>query len=317
MTEQEVFISICIPAYKRTDFLKRLLDSIVVQTFRSFEVIIADDSPGNEVKQMADDFSPQLPFLFYHRNSKQLGTPSNWNEAVRHARGEWIKIMHDDDWFSGPGSLARFADAAKKEKNGMIFSSYFDVFLATGKVKRIIPPAFRFRRLRNEPATLLSRNIIGPPSVMMHRNDGLHCYDPGLKWLVDIDMYVRRLEHDKIVYLPEPLVKVGVGTDQVTASVHGAPDVEVPEYFQFLHKTGIHKLKNILVYDAWWRFVRNFQLFSEAEVRGYGYKENIHPVLLNMMRCQKRLPLFILKIGIFSKAIMFFHFLLNRNKLSQ
>ncbi|MGZ5190970.1 MAG: glycosyltransferase family 2 protein, partial [Flavisolibacter sp.] len=34
------FVSICIPAYKRPDFLIRLLDSIRVQTFKDFEVIV-------------------------------------------------------------------------------------------------------------------------------------------------------------------------------------------------------------------------------------------------------------------------------------
>jgi len=315
MADQEVFISICIPAYKRTEFLKRLLDSIVIQTFRSFEVIISDDSPGEEVKQMADLFKPHLPFLIYHRNEKQLGTPSNWNEAIRHSRGQWIKLMHDDDWFSGPASLEGFANAAKKENSAMFFSSYWDVFLATGKEKRMIPPAIRFQMLRKEPAILLSRNVIGPPSVVMHRNDGLHYYDPALKWLVDIDMYVRRLLVDRIIYIPEPLVKVGVGNDQVTASVHGAPEIEVPEHFQFLQKIGIQKLKNVLVYDAWWRFIRNFHLFSEEEIKKYGYHGVIHPVLLRMIYWQRSLPAFLLKTGIFSKAIMFFHFLLNRNKL--
>ena len=36
-------ISICIPAYKHPDFLKRLLDSISIQSFKNFEVIISDD----------------------------------------------------------------------------------------------------------------------------------------------------------------------------------------------------------------------------------------------------------------------------------
>ena len=160
------------------------------------------------------------------------------------------------------------------------------------------------------------QKIIGPPSVIMHRNDGFHVYDTELKWLVDIDMYTRRLEVDKIVYLPEPLVKVGIGDTQVTALVHGAADIEVPEYFHFLQKTGLKKLRNVLVYDAWWRFIRNFKLFSEATIQQYGYSGSIPPVIVRMTSLQKRLPLFLLKNGIFSKTIMFFHFLWNRKKIS-
>jgi hypothetical protein len=125
------------------------------------------------------------------------------------------------------------------------------------------------------------------------------------------------LQSNQIVYLPGSLIKVGIGNDQVTASVHGSPHVEVPEYFHFLQKTGVQKLKNILVYDAWWRFLRNFQLFSETVIRSYGYTGFIHPVIIKMSLFQGKLPLFLLRKGMFSKAIMFFHFLANRRKLSQ
>jgi|SRR5688572_19562082 len=317
MTEQEIFISICIPAYKRTEFVKRLLDSIVIQTFKNYEVIISDDSPGDEVRQIVDHFSRDLSPIVYFKNPKPLGTPANWNKAISLGKGKWIKLMHDDDWFSGPDSLVKFAEAAKKETGAMLFASYHDVFLATGKEKRIIPPALRFRMLKKEPAILISRNIIGPPSVIMHRNDGFHFYDTELKWLVDIDMYIRRLKDDKIVYLPEPLVKVGIGGTQVTASVHGAAEIEVPEYFHFLQKTGVNKLRNVLVYDALWRFIRNFKLYSGATIQQYGYSGSIPPVILRMISIQRSLPLFLLRNGIFSKTIMFFHFLWNRKKISR
>ena len=316
MTEPDIFISICIPAYKRTAFVKRVLESIAIQTFRDFEVIISDDSPGEEVRKITESFSEHLSPIIYFKNPQPLGTPANWNKAISLSRGKWIKIMHDDDWFSGPDSLSRFADAAKRESAAMLFSSYFDVFLSTGKQKRVVPPAFRFRMLKKEPAILISKNIIGPPSVVMHRNDGKHFYDTGLKWLVDIDMYVRRLKEEKIVYLPEPLVKVGIGDDQVSAHVHGSPEIEVPEHFHFLAKNGENKLKNVLVFDAWWRFIRNFRLFSEATVQHYGYAGKIPRVISRMISFQRRLPLGLLRTGVFSKCFMFFHFLANRRKIS-
>jgi len=317
MPADRPYISICIPAYKRTEFLKRLLDSIAIQKFRDFEVIISDDSPGDEVKSMADHFSEHLPALIYHRNTIPLGTPANWNEATRHGRGEWIKIMHDDDWFCGPDSLTKFAEAARKTGDNFVFSSYFDVYLSKNKRKRIMPPTFRFRMLQKEPAILISKNIIGPPSVVMCKNDGNHRYDTRLKWLVDIDMYICRLQQDKIVYLPEPLINVGIGEDQVTSFVHGVPEVEVPEHFYFLKKHGVKQLKNILVYDAWWRFVRNFRLFSKAIIENYGYSGSVHPVILSMISWQKRMPGALLRNGLFSKSAMFLHFVTHKKGLSE
>jgi glycosyltransferase involved in cell wall biosynthesis len=121
------FISICIPAYKRPDFLKRLLDSIAVQTFRDFEVIMTDDSPDGSVAQLVKEYESSF-HVHYHKNPTPLGSPGNWNAALSLAKGQWIKMMHDDDWFADAGSLAEFADTAKHNKNkSFIFSGFTEV----------------------------------------------------------------------------------------------------------------------------------------------------------------------------------------------
>ncbi|MGC4103703.1 glycosyltransferase family 2 protein [Ferruginibacter sp.] len=309
------FISICIPAYKRIDFLERLFQSIIGQSFRDYEVVVTDDSPGTEVEELSMKYKDRFPALTYKRNGNALGTPSNWNEAVLHAKGKWIKIMHDDDWFEGVDALGVFAKATTVSNADLFFSAYYDVFLKDGTRKLITPTPMRYRQLRKEPVTLLSRNIIGPPSVLLYRNDGKHPYDPALKWLVDIDMYVRRLRDDKIHHLPDAIINVGVGQYQVTASVHGNPSVEIPEHFYFLGKTGMKPVRNILVYDYWWRFFRNFNLKNKEAIRKYGQQIEVHDVFFSMMNWQKMIPRFLLKFGPFSKAVMWIHFISNRHRI--
>ncbi len=107
------FISICIPAYKRTQYLQRLLRSIAEQTFNNFEVIVSDDSNDDSVKKLIAQFENQFS-LKYWQNQTSLGTPANWNAAIQKAAGEWIKLMHDDDWFATPSALQQFADATKQ-----------------------------------------------------------------------------------------------------------------------------------------------------------------------------------------------------------
>src|SRR5664279_4050459 len=125
--DDALFISICIPAYQRTEFLKRLLDSISAQVYPHFEVVITDDSPGNEVQELVEKH-PIRPKVRYFKNNMKLGTPENWNESMRRAKSDWIKIMHDDDWFSEPGSLGDFADHVRKGKSAFYFSAYSNVY---------------------------------------------------------------------------------------------------------------------------------------------------------------------------------------------
>lgn len=307
-------ISICIPTYKRADGVKRLLESISVQTFIDFEVIITDDSPTDDLKQLCDEYAPAFS-IKYIKNASPLGTPENWNEAIRHAAGKWIKIIHDDDWLATADALQKFADAANEQACDFIFSAYTNIY-ENGKQRIVFPEKYRLNLVQKEPSILLARNFIGPPSVVMHKNDQGFWYDQALKWLVDIDMYMRRLKEQKYYYIPEPLINVGVGKTQVTNYVKTVPEIQIPEHFHLLEKMGVDSLKNVLVYDYWWRFLRNFKIKSSKQFYKYGYKGNVPGIIRSMIRLQKFVPARMLRKGVISKSLMATHFLLHKKKIS-
>jgi glycosyltransferase involved in cell wall biosynthesis len=358
----KALISICIPAFKRTDFLQRLLDSIAMQTFRDFEVIVTDDSPDLAVKTLCEQYKERLP-LSYFRNERPLGTPENWNEAVRRANGEWIKIMHDDDWLAGKDSLACFAEAIGNGRGGaaagnergvsavrgasaagnvreaaisdereasvagnepgaggepgvsFIFSAYRDIFLNENRQREMFVSSFRYKAFLQNRATLFSRNIVGPPSVVMYKKDRAVVFDGRVKWVVDIDFYIRYLEGRKPAYIDKVLVNVGLGEEQVTRDCFRQRPVEIPENFYLLNKIGPGCLKNILVYDAWWRLMRNLEIDSREDITGAGYTGPIPAVILSMVRWQHKMSRRLLGVGIVSKTLMFLHYISHYNRI--
>lgn len=308
----EPLISICIPAYKRVEFLKRLLDSIAIQQFRDFEVVISDDSPANEVKELIALYST-LPII-YKKNPIALGTPANWNHAIRSASGKWIKLMHDDDWFCSPESLKEFAKAATETETSLIFSAYSNYYFNNGKVEPVFLKAAALRRINRDPVSLISGNVVGPPSVVLHKNDGFAFYDEQLKWLVDIDFYCSRTQREKFRFINKVLVNVGIGEEQVTQSCFRIPDVELPEHFILLQKTGTSHLKSIRIYDAWWRLFRNLGVYTREQLISY-VKEEWPPVIYRIMEDAGRSK-YLTSFGPFSKALMTLSYLKNRSMLS-
>lgn len=310
---QAVTISICIPAYKNVEFLKKLLDSIAIQTFDDYEVIICDDSPDTSVADFISSYTG-IRNLIFERNAINLGTPENWNACVERASGAWIKIMHDDDCFASPESLKKFVRAISDCPNiSLFYSSYFNVDVTTGRKQHITYPAWRRRLLKSNPATLLSQNIIGPPSVVIYRAGSNTKFDRNLKWLVDIEFYARYLSNKSAFYIDAPLINIGVNEYQVTKQSSLVREVEIPEYFKFLAKVGERSLGNILVYDAWWRLFRNLRVTTIEEIRLAGYHEPIPAKLKRMLTFQSRIPRNLLTVGVVSKALMFIHFLVNRS----
>jgi glycosyltransferase involved in cell wall biosynthesis len=303
------FISICIPAYKRINYLKRLLSSIQIQSFTNFEVIISDDSDDNSVQELLKQYNDKFT-VFYFKNEKALGTPANWNHAISKAKGEWIKLIHDDDWFAEANSLEKFANLTKSNSK-FIISAYANYYEATKELDKVAFPIASKNGILQNPLLLLAKNIIGPPSVTLFHCSIKEKYDERLKWRVDMEYYIRIIEQEKdFVFINDPLVNVGISESQVTNSCLNIPAVEIPEIFILLSKYGTTSLKNIFVFDAYWRILRNTNIKSKEQLESFGQKA-WPVVIVNMVKFQSKFSVPLLRNGLVSKTVMAFSYLHN------
>jgi glycosyltransferase involved in cell wall biosynthesis len=95
---QMPFITVAIPTHRRLPMLRRAVQSVFAQTFTDWEMVVSDDEtpPGETWKfleALAHSDRRVRPIL----NGSPHGACSAHNTALKAARGEWIKILHDDD----------------------------------------------------------------------------------------------------------------------------------------------------------------------------------------------------------------------------
>ena len=304
------FISISIPAYKNMAFLDVLLMSIESQVYKDFEVIITDDSPDNEVEQLCEGYKSKFR-LTYYRNKPVLGSPANWNKAIELAKGEWVKIMHDDDWFTDKYSLAKFADAAKLNPTASFIFSGFSNY-EQGKLKNVFIPTHAIQhKLRRSPLHLFAKNYIGHPSTTLIKNDLEEWYDEKIKWVVDFEFYIRVLKTHSFYSIELPLINIGLGNEQITKTAFRNIAIEIPENMYLLNKLGIPILKNIIAYDYFWRLLRNVGIRKLKDITAHYSGQEVPVEIKRMLAFQRLFPLQMLKIGLVSKSLMFFSYLYN------
>jgi len=309
---QDLFVSICIPAYQRPELLKRLLDSILVQEYTRYEVVVTDDSPGTTVSDLIDSH-PLKPAIRYFKNQQPMGTPENWNESIRKAGGDWIKLMHDDDWFADRDSLGCFVRSVRPGPD-FYFSAFNNVHSDEKKAESMADRSF-IKNLNRCPGILLAGNRIGPPSAVLFKKDPAILFDRRFRWVVDFDFYIHYLKaHPPAVYIEKALVNIGISETQVTQSSFGNPAVEIPERFMQWEKMDPSSLGNWRVYDSWWRFVRNFRLTGEGKIRSSGYSGPLPAFIFPMMQRQKKIPGTVLRNGFFSKLLMSANFIRMKTK---
>ena len=303
MTEQ-CFISICIPAYKRIVDLEKLLNSIGKQTFKNFEVIITDDSPDNTVEDFCSNYPHQFK-LIYYRNNTPLGTPENWNEGIRRATGEWVKLMHDDDYFASDNSLAIYVEHIKGNSVAQVFYSAFIFEDVKNKTKRTISCNWYDRLfLKLSPYHMLRRNYFGNPSCIIIKKNVPYLYDNRFKYIVDFAYYIELLKNKiNYYYIPEVLIHVGINDEQVTNYTYKSKSVQMYENHILFEKLGAPALKNIVAYDYFWRIYRNFAIKTKEDINPY-YSGEINKVLIDIFTFQKALPATFINIGLFSKLFM-------------
>ena len=310
-------ISICIPAYKNVSFLKRLLDSIAIQSYKDYEVVISDDSPDRAVQDLVETYHGRIERMVYQSNAIAYGMPENWNKAIERSTGQWKKIMHDDDWFVDKDSLALFAAEADRSGASFIFSNYINKNLEDGKTHSVVFPKYKLKELEKNPLVLMAGNLIGPPSVCMVHETLIGKYNSHLHWLVDIDYYIQIiLKGGTISHIGKELVYIGVNQQQITNAVKNDPKIEIGEAKVLLDTYGVKWLKNPFVYDGWWRLFRNMGIENEAQLIEYG--GGGWPALVKkILAHQKNVPQNLIKIGPFSKVFMILSYLRQYHKFKE
>jgi len=299
-------ISICIPAYKKPQYVVRCLESIIKQDYPHREVIISDDSPDEDIKQAVQPFTSQID-IHYFRNQPPLKTPRNWNAALDHGKGQYLILMHQDDWFHSDSALTIMANELEKTHADFVFCQNTAIDEHGRKlILQAIPTLLK--EMSEKPNHLLLAQVIGPPSNTLLKRTVKTRYDDRLIWLVDVDYYSRILKEGyKYSYIPQHLVSIGLHEDQTTVFVRNNPGIIVRENMLFADKITASAFADIKIYDYYWRLLRNYGIRSIDDIRKH---VNVIPLVIqHMLKAQQKIPLKVLQFGPASKSLMLMNFL--------
>lgn len=257
------------------ELLRRLLNSIAVQSFDDYEVIITDDSVDSRVSDVVAEFARDGR-IKYFKNVETKGSPGNWNEAMRYATGLYVKIMHHDDWFRGPGSLGEFVRLMDENPDVNLGFCAAEVVDENGySVSTYTPSPGALEQLARDPCCLFHKVAIGAPSVTILKNGLGILFDTKVKWVVDIDFYIRLLMIDKkFIFYPTPLVCVSAeAPNRVTNACVTNREVNLFEYFYLLQKIETGKLSDYKYLKFIVRKMVSFDVTSKRDLTELGVKE--------------------------------------------
>lgn len=91
-------VSIILPTKNRLSTFRRAIESCLNQTYRDIEVIVCDDSDNDTTYEYYKQ-SLQFPNVTYIKNKTTLGFCKNINQGLRAAKGAYVTMLFDDDYY--------------------------------------------------------------------------------------------------------------------------------------------------------------------------------------------------------------------------
>ena len=86
--------SIIVPVYNRPDEVDELLQSLSVQQFKNFEVIIVEDGSQKACKDVCNKYADILDLHYYYKENSGPGQSRNY--GAERASGQWLIVLDSD-----------------------------------------------------------------------------------------------------------------------------------------------------------------------------------------------------------------------------
>lgn len=122
LMKKKPFFSVIIPTLNEEIVLPRLLDSLLSQTYKDFEVIVSDGPSRDKTKKIALTYEKKFSQFQYIRSEKS-GVSHQRNVGANHASGQWY-VFVDADSVLFPYALSRVFYHAKQNDRSL-FTAWF------------------------------------------------------------------------------------------------------------------------------------------------------------------------------------------------
>lgn len=130
---KEKIISFIIPAYNSENYLKKCLNSFLMDPIlECIEVIIVNDGSTDSTAQIGEEYHERYPDIFAVIHKENGGHGSAINVGVKKATGKYIKVVDSDDWVHTE-VLREYVEQLSNAKADIIISPYYTVDMKSGQ----------------------------------------------------------------------------------------------------------------------------------------------------------------------------------------
>ncbi|MET0107023.1 MAG: glycosyltransferase [Sedimenticola sp.] len=117
-------VTVAIPTFNRLELLKRSVESVMQQSYKSFEILISDNASSDGTREYLQTLVDPRVKIFL--NDQNIGMAANWEKCLHHASGDYFLLMSDDDALIQHDALEKLVSGFEvdtKPDVGLVFSA--------------------------------------------------------------------------------------------------------------------------------------------------------------------------------------------------
>jgi len=178
--------------------------------------VVDDGSPEGNVEALVKSIAGTR--VQVSRTPQNLGLAGCWNTCLERARGQWVHLLHHDDYVL-PGFYERLKSVAGQHPETALVASRCFIVDAQGVIQGVSPRVPGLENGGRAVENFFYANPLQCPGVVMRRTfyETQGGFRPDLRYVLDLEMWARAVGLAGGVVLPDVLACFRAAQGQATS----------------------------------------------------------------------------------------------------
>lgn len=272
-------ISIIVPLYNKSTYISRALESILLQTYQNYEILVINDGSTDGGENIVKSYIIENPGKITLINQKNQGVSVARNTGIKHAQGELIAFLDaDDEWDSefletiislkekypcaGIYATAYYQQDEVSRKRILIQHKF------SNKSSRTILSSY-FKAISLGPHPIMTSGVVVPRKIL----NKIGGFENGMPLGEDLLLWAKIALYYPIAYFAEPLSTCWINTannHKITAKKETSEKIPFQEYLESQNPEDgpfFESDTNIQLYLSYLRIIQAQEYAFSGEIR--------------------------------------------------
>jgi glycosyltransferase involved in cell wall biosynthesis len=196
-------VSVIIPCYNSENYIKKTIDSVLIQTYKNIEIIVVNDGSTDSSLAVLKTYGKSIKII-EHDSCLNKGQSASLNLGIVSSNSEYVAFLDSDDVFLPHKIEIQVAFMEKFKNIGLVYTNGYAIDENDNNLYKI----YNKKHIEyNNPNCVLLDFYFFPSCILLRRNvlEKAGFFDEKLRAAQDHDLALRICEITSIAYLDEIL----------------------------------------------------------------------------------------------------------------